>query len=93
MIPGDQVPPGVEALGGDDFRAPQVVLQWFVEHYHELAPDSFYEAVVHPGECIYVPRFVHRFPCSFISLQDLNTRVCPFNRFFIWPAVDGGTQC
>jgi hypothetical protein len=56
IIPGNVVPPGVEALGGDDFRAPQVVMKWFVEHYHELTPPgSFYEAVLNPGECIFVP--------------------------------------
>eukprot|EP01127_Copromyxa_protea_P020131 TRINITY_DN6672_c0_g1_i1.p1 TRINITY_DN6672_c0_g1~~TRINITY_DN6672_c0_g1_i1.p1 ORF type:complete len:475 (+),score=89.17 TRINITY_DN6672_c0_g1_i1:178-1425(+) len=55
LFPGDVVPPGVAKIGDDHFEAPTTVLTWFHEHYHNLVPGTFLEAIVKPGEMIYVP--------------------------------------
>eukprot|EP01128_Nolandella_sp_AFSM9_P011225 TRINITY_DN7948_c0_g1_i1.p1 TRINITY_DN7948_c0_g1~~TRINITY_DN7948_c0_g1_i1.p1 ORF type:complete len:500 (+),score=107.55 TRINITY_DN7948_c0_g1_i1:47-1546(+) len=55
MFPGDTLPPGVEQLGDDDFKSPPIVIKWFMEFYHTLSPGSFFECVVAPGECSFVP--------------------------------------
>ena len=55
MLPGNIVPPGVIQLDEDNYEAPTTVIQWFVKNYQRLEKGTYLEAVVHPGEVIYVP--------------------------------------
>lgn len=68
LFPGDVTPPGVTKIDDDNFEAPTTIMKWFVEQYHYLEEGmvnyighflifggTFLEAIVHPGEMIYVP--------------------------------------